>query len=205
MKTIGIFGTPISVKRDFINIGKDEKNIIEDCSWSEMANKNYFTDDYKILEKLPNIKQKLEDVIKQYGKEILGFKDNNELYITNSWAVKTPTGGFHPAHNHPNSIMSGVLYINVGVELGNFEQGIIFEHEPQILNKFNFLFDKNDTNWNTSRFAVQVNSGDLVMFPSWLKHEVKENTTETTRLVIGFNTFIKGRFGENNYPTDLKL
>ena len=42
-------------------------------------------------------------------KSIIEYLDQ-DLLITQSWANKNPVGTEHPAHNHANSIVSGVFY-----------------------------------------------------------------------------------------------
>ena len=200
MKTINIFSTPITIKNDFISFNRSELDIVQSFEYEEKAHKNYFTKDYNVLDKLEHVNKKIKHYLIDYGRDVLGLKSKNELYITNSWCVKTEKGGFHPAHSHPNSLLSGVFYINIG----NGNQHIIFEHENQVFKDYKFLLDYDrDTHYNTNKFAVALKNNDLILFPSWLKHEVLENKTDLTRLVLGFNVFIKGEMGNNNYPTKL--
>ena len=202
MKTVDIFSVPITIEQNFNSCSIDELNTVNSFEYIEKSNSNFFTKDYNVLDKLPLMKEKINLFLDNYEKNVLGFTNNNSLYITNSWCVKTPKGGHHPSHTHPNSILSGVFYIDVG----DNEQQIIFEHESQILKKFDFLFEKNkDTPYNTNKFAMVVKNNDMIVFPSWLKHEVLENKTDTTRFVLGFNVFIKGKMGNDNYPTELNI
>lgn len=200
MKTVGLFSIPLTKVEDAILFTGDEINFINSTKYVEKANNNLFTEDYNILNSLPSINSQLEKILNNYCNSVLGFK-NNELYITNSWCVKTPKGGYHPKHSHPNSIISGVLYIDVGTE----NQYIVFENEAQVFKKFNFLIDKNDNEYNTNRLSIEIKSKELILFPSWLEHEVPENKTNTTRLILGFNTFLKGKMGNNVYPTELNI
>ncbi len=41
---------------------------------------------------------------------------------------------------------------------------------------------------------ISVRSGDLVMFPGYLKHSVKINQSEQDRLVLAFNIASKGEY-----------
>jgi len=200
MRTLDIFSTPISIVRSAIFPTDKELNIINSFNYEDKAHLNMFTKDYFVLNHLSNIKNQIEKYLKEYGEKVLGLKDKNQLYITNSWCVKTSKGGYHPSHSHPNSLISGVLYIDIGEK-----QGIVFEGQPAIFEKFNFLFDKNDTNYNSNKFFIPVSKNDLILFPSSLNHSVEINNTETTRLILGFNVFIKGIMGNTNYPTELNI
>jgi len=202
MKTVDIFSVPVTIDENFVSCTTDDLNTINSFEYEEKANLNFFTKDYDVLSKLPKIKEHINSFLDYYGKNVLGLTDDNSLYVTNSWCVKTPKGGYHPSHSHPNSILSGVIYIDVG----NTEQHIIFEHENQLLKKFDFLLRKErDTMYNTNKFALTVKNNDMIIFPSWIKHEVLENKTDTTRFVLRYNVFIKGKMGNDNYPTELNI
>jgi hypothetical protein len=41
---------------------------------------------------------------------------------------------------------------------------------------------------------IIVNSGDLIMFPGYLKHRVNPNVTDTDRLILGFNIGCRGKY-----------
>jgi uncharacterized protein (TIGR02466 family) len=199
MKILDIFSTPIGVIRSACDIQETEYKIIESFDYGDKAHLNMFSKNYYVLNKLPEVKIQLEKHLKNYSQQVVGLSDNQELYITNSWCVKTPKGGYHPSHSHPNSLISGVLYLDVGEN-----QNIVFEDESSIKKNFNFIYN-NETNYNVNKFLFPVYKNDLILFPSSLKHEVHENKSDITRLILGFNTFIKGCFGNKNYPTELSI
>jgi ectoine hydroxylase-related dioxygenase (phytanoyl-CoA dioxygenase family) len=54
-------------------------------------------------------------------------------------------------------------------------------------------------------YELEVKTGDVVMFPGYLKHSVKPNTIDKDRLILGFNIGCRGKYwasqwvtGENN-------
>jgi hypothetical protein len=50
--------------------------------------------------------------------------------------------------------------------------------------------------WNSTEWFVPSNDNELLLFPSWLVHEVLPNETATKdRISISFNTFAKGNLG----------
>ena len=51
-------------------------------------------------------------MIKDYFNKVLSITDEVTPYITQSWLNYTETKQFHHRHEHPNSIVSGVFYIN---------------------------------------------------------------------------------------------
>jgi predicted 2-oxoglutarate/Fe(II)-dependent dioxygenase YbiX len=56
--------------------------------------------------------------------------------------------------------------------------------------------------YNSPTWWVPVGQGDLVLFPSRLMHQVANITTDTVRISLAFNVFIKGSIGRGQ---DLNL
>ena len=52
--------------------------------------------------------------------------------------------------------------------------------------------------------ALDVQDGDLILFPSNLEHQVPTNNTEITRYSVSFNTFIFKDFGSEQALTIVK-
>jgi cupin superfamily acireductone dioxygenase involved in methionine salvage len=64
---------------------------------------------------------------------------------------------------------------------------------------------KKNTEWNANVVKVGVEEGDLIIFPSWMKHDVSLNETKNReRISLSFNTFPIGEMGEY-YGSHLKL
>jgi uncharacterized protein (TIGR02466 family) len=132
-----------------------------------------------------------------YLKEIYKAKDDVEIYITQSWINYSNKNEWHHRHNHPNSILSGVLYINTNeTDKIKFydEKYNNIEIEPKV-------FDQN----NAKSWWIKVKDGDLLIFPSSLEHEVPKVIGDKQRISIAFNSFIKGNLGDISYSTELVL
>jgi uncharacterized protein (TIGR02466 family) len=129
------------------------------------------------------------------------FKCKQQLYITNSWTAKSLTNESHHTHHHPNSVISGVLYLQCSPGNGNIK----FHHKSPLKDSFNFTYDFTDYNiFNADVWSYAPVTGELLLFPSWLNHEVEKNLNEEPRIVIGFNTFVKGTFN-STYAAELTL
>ena len=164
-------------------------------------NNNYFSNNTQILDlpNLINLKLLIEQKLKDFQKKILGIEQ--ELYITESWITKTLKDGSHTIHNHPNSMFSGIFYIQVPDK-----SFLNFHFENNLFQWFNFTFNYSDFNeFNSKNLSVSVKENDFIIFPSWLEHSVDINSSTTERIILGFNTFVKGTFGNNKYPTRLIL
>ena len=89
-----------------------------------------------------------------------------------SWFSIMPSGGFHPAHAHPMSYLSGTFYPK--------SLGEIAFHDPRIgAVAASFTPDP--------IIVYQAVAGRVIMFPSWLLHEVPVNRSSEDRLSFSFN------------------
>jgi uncharacterized protein (TIGR02466 family) len=92
------------------------------------------------------------------------------------WVNLLRGGGHHSAHIHPHSIISGTLYVEVPPGSGS----IRFE-DPRL-----GLMMAAPTRPDTF-IAVEPLRGLLLMWESWLRHEVLAGTGKAERLSISFN------------------
>lgn len=105
-----------------------------------------------------------------------------ELYITESWFNKTLNGQRHDPHVHPNSVVSGILYIDGE----NFHT--TFEAPPAC----DFYFDSQPNMWNSNQCEFVFQKGDCVVFRSNIEHFVPPYMGDKPRITLSWNTFVKG-------------
>ena len=111
-----------------------------------------------------------------------------KLKITQSWLNYSRPGQFHHTHMHPNSIISGCLYINADENLDVIE---FKQYEPR-----QFFIEPKETNFfNTQEFTVRVATGHCILFPSMMHHAVPEVSNKETRISLSFNSFYEGTIG----------
>ena len=179
-----------------------ELDTINSMEMQRNDDKNFFSKNFNILDlpELQDIRATIESAIKKYQTETLGITKQT-FVITDSWSAMSNPGGSQYVHNHPNSILSGVMYVHTSED-----SALCFSTELQIFKKFNFWFDIDPTNiYNTTNWKVPVKRGDIIIFPSWLDHYVDTHLGDQDRVVIAFNCFVKGKFGNNRYPTRLSV
>ena len=156
---------------------------------------------YIFNENLKELKQFCEYHINVYVKETINPKDELDFYITQSWLNITKPGESHHEHWHSNSIISGVFYIST-------EEGdnITFI-DPNIKLKQLIFFKAKEFNlWNSSIWSFPSKTNELILFPSWVNHQVEVNEKATTdRISIAFNTFVKGSLGSQETYNELIL
>ena len=148
-----------------------------------------------------NIKKFLDKCCKDYLDRIICPKNNVELYITQSWLNYTEANQYHHRHEHPNSVISGVLYFDSDIKkdkiLFTSSKGYQQIRPDTDKEKFNL--------WNSHTWFFPVETGNLFMFPSSTIHQVETKKGNNTRISLAFNTFYKGSVGSNTELTELIL
>lgn len=124
-----------------------------------------------------------------YFQEVYKPDEKIELYITQSWLNYTSKGQYHHKHRHPNSFISGVFYINA---VDNSDRIYFFNNEDY---KQIDIFPTEFNVYNSDSWWLEAVTGVLYLFPSSLMHEVYIVNTDTTRISLSFNTFIRGTLG----------
>ena len=99
------------------------------------------------------------------------------------WVNRLKTGGYHSAHIHPHSIVSGTLYVEVPKGAG----AIRFE-DPRLPMMMAAPTRRKDAAEEMQPFVtVEPRPGLLLLWESWLRHEVLPGTRRSARLSISFN------------------
>lgn len=198
---VPLFSVPVLYIYETGRILSDyETNIIN--SLEEEQNLNNVSKNTKVLDipNLANLKEFCQDHINLYAKEVCGVSDN--FYITNSWTTKNYTNVEHHKHSHPNSIFSGVYYFQAEENCSP----LILHYKSPIFKDFNLEYHYNDyTMFNSNSWSFPIKTGSLIIFPSWVIHSSPPNTSPQDRRLVGFNSFVKGSFGDFNYCSDLEI
>lgn len=149
---------------------------------------------------LRGVRIRIEEEIQKYMREVYDPQDPLlEVYITQSWVNYTEGKGHHHEHNHPNSVISGVLYLEASCQ-----DNVSFMRPKDPLPVISVL-PNNVTPMNAGTWMYEgLSAGVLVMFPSSLPHKVEE-VVEGTRVSLAFNTFVRGSIGSRSGLTELVL
>jgi uncharacterized protein (TIGR02466 family) len=112
----------------------------------------------------------------------------------------TRPGEWHHKHNHSNSYLSGVFY----VDADEANDKIVFINDRYSTIK---IPAKETNHFNTETWDFTTRTGLLVIFPSYLQHmvEMKAQNQKKTRISLAFNMFVRGTLGANKSLTELKL
>jgi uncharacterized protein (TIGR02466 family) len=197
----GIFPTPIYISKINRELTIKELSFINKTKLDTYNNEGNTTsnDNYILNNKaFKNLKEELDLKVQDYFDKVISPSNNIKPYITQSWLNYTETNQYHHKHQHPNSLVSGVFYINCHKE-----------HD-----KIKFFNDKYSTIkpeikdwniWNSETWWFSVKTGDVMLFPSSLTHMVETKQGDNTRISLAFNIFIKGTVGNNKQLTELIL
>ena len=121
----------------------------------------------------------------------LHFRDDLDLRVESMWVNVNHPYSYNAPHTHPNSYMSGVYYVKVPKNSGD----LVLKHPSNLQSIFTPSgVIKSYNEYNCSKWNITPEAGKLIMFPSWIEHEVAQNLSGEDRLSIAFNTafFTKG-------------
>ena len=195
---ISVFPTPVQIYKYENSIDK-ELNYIENLPYQEqVANSNFKSKDSYLTkhEQLKYINSFFKECIDDYCNVICN--SDQRLVITQLWANKNPTGAKHHEHIHPNSILSGVFYLRQDKTLPPIQfsksnqQGL--KLDPR---KYNIH--------NAETFLLPCSAGELILFPSDLRHSVPTNVGKESRISLSFNTFSVDVLGNEDNLTHLDI
>lgn len=105
------------------------------------------------------------------------------LKLDNMWINILEPFGTHSGHIHPHSLISGTFYVHVpdGASALKFE-------DPRLTSFMNTPPRKADARREHLPFVYEApKAGTVLMWESWLRHEVPINLSEDVRISLSFN------------------
>lgn len=135
--------------------------------------------------------------VDEYLKSICSPKSDVRLRVTQSWLNYSKKGEWHHKHSHPNSFISGVLYMKAAKESDRI---YFYRDGYQQID----LLTENFNVYNSKSWWLSVETGSLMLFPSSLVHSVEPVQVEE-RISLSFNTFPVGYVGDEEMLTALHL
>ena len=113
------------------------------------------------------------------------IKESYNIFA-DAWININPTGSYNNKHNHPSSDLAGVLWIKCPKDCGE----IVFDNPSgfQTFKTINAYEDKfkDDNKIHHTYFFPPV-EGRVLIFPSHLDHNVRENKSKEDRISVSFN------------------
>ena len=193
-----VFPTPVQIYKYEDSIEKELKHI-EGIEWKQqVANANFKTKDSYLTkhEQLKDLTSFFKECIDDYCNTIINSEQR--LVITQLWGNRNPKGSKHHEHVHPNSIISGVFYLRQDPKLPPIQ----FSKSNQDSMK---LDPRKYNSYNAETFLLPCTSGELILFPSNLRHSVPVNQGDEERISLSFNTFSIDALGSEENLTHLDI
>ena len=133
---------------------------------------------------LKEITLKVFNAIDYYSEKDKVFSDafrqiDKKTLNINYWTNINKPGSKNVMHSHKSAIFSGVYYLQ-GTGTGSL----------RILNPANMLGECNNLSPFTRDFYYEPKDRDLILWPSWLPHEVDTNTSNKERINIAYDILL---------------
>lgn len=168
-------------------------------AWSQKNYRNGFTS-YGSLDSLheqsphfEELARKLKRHVDQFARKQCWDLRGGSLHLVSMWVNVMPPNTVHSLHLHPHSVVSGTFYVNTpsGTSPIKFEDPRMdrFMAQPMRLPKA--------PRQEQAFYQCQPKAGDVILFESWLRHEVPQTPSPTASR--------KSRGAGSRQNTDLRI
>ncbi len=146
-------------------------------SYATLNELHRFSTTFEELQKI--IDREVQKFIKHMEMDLQGRK----LLMTTFWANIMPSQVVHSMHIHPLSVVSGTYYVQTPKNCS----AIKFE-DPRLVGFMASPPRKAKARPENQRFiSITPKAGELILFESWMRHEVPPNTAKEERISVSFN------------------
>ncbi len=129
------------------------------------------------------LQRKLDRHVKSFARALAFDMEGRELVMTDCWVNIMPHHVVHGLHLHPLATISGTYY----VQTPRGSPGLKFE-DPRLDRFMAAPPRRADAPPESRPWIIQpAEAGNVVLFESWLRHEVPPNQTKRQRISISFN------------------
>lgn len=145
---------------------------------------------YASLDDLPDRSPEFADLVRLIDPHVAAFAGalrlelgRRKLVLDNIWVNVLDPGGFHSGHIHPHSVVSGTYYVSVpkGASAIRFEDprlAMMMAAPPRRAAA---------VGGNGAFHSIAPEAGTLLLWESWLRHEVPPNRARSKRISVSFN------------------
>ena len=158
-------------------------------TWSKEKGYRGYTS-YASLDDLPRRDPAFADLKKRLDRHALAFAEElhldlggRKLRLDSIWINVLAAGGVHSGHIHPHSVLSGTYYVDTppgasALKLEDPRHPMMMAAPPR----------REDAPEEERTFVyVKPAAGDVLMWESFVSHEVMPNTAKQPRISISFN------------------
>ena len=170
---------------NFDNVQKEFSNVLNEVTFDKrpdwgthyLSSLDFKSDTITLLD-MKLFKESLSYHLFEYC-QYMGFDSNTPTEVVSSWFSMFKKGDYGHLHEHGDSDISGVYHFKT-----NGNDGDIYFQNPNS-NMMSSTFYK-DSMFTIDHTYSPV-EGQLLLFPGWLKHGIKMNETDNTRVSFSFN------------------
>lgn len=125
----------------------------------------------------------LDKHVAAFAKDLEFNLDERKLVLEDLWINILPEGGTHGSHIHPHSVISGTTYVAMpkgasALKLEDPRHAMMMAAPPR---------NKDARRELKSFIYMKPKVGDVLLWESWLRHEVPMNGSEFDRISVSFN------------------
>ena len=112
----------------------------------------------------------------EIANHVMRYTGRDDFRLTASWMTRLEPGQYAVAHQHGHSDLSGVYYYKT-----NGDEGNLYFMNPALAATTSI--------WSQAPnyHDIQPIQGSMVLFPGYLTHGIKTNTSPNTRISVSFN------------------
>ena len=124
-------------------------------------------------------------------KEYLDHMDFNmssgrDIFLSSMWFNINGKGAYNISHQHVETTISGVLWIKIPKNCGNF----YFESPHEVV-QYDFMAVQKpemvQQYLDCPAYRIEPQEGLMILFPSHLRHGVEQNQSDEDRISLAFN------------------
>ena len=176
---------------NYKNINKELLNYILDLQKKDKKGNNrsniggWHSPNFDLVNPGPpiNFINSFKDFLKQIMEDEFGWEYvPNKQRVVAMWAIINKKNSFNVKHNHQNCYLSSAYYVKTPENSGN-----ITFHDPKEAKTYRFPEVEKHTSFSAESVTIKPKEGDLLIFPSYLYHEVGVNLSDEERVVVSFN------------------
>ncbi|RUM58018.1 MAG: hypothetical protein DSY85_00250 [Marinomonas sp.] len=140
------------------------------------------------------LRRMVEELIAEVAFEVnqQHWPEDCEAYahVIESWYHITKNGGYHDAHSHPNCSWCGIYYLDPGEANLEGRNGINRFYDPRV-NAEHYADPGTAYLGGQGFWDFAPKEGQVVIFPSYLKHSALPYFGQKDRVVVAFNCVIE--------------
>lgn len=127
--------------------------------------------------------RQLDRHVAAFAKDLALDLGGRKLALDSLWVNVLPQGGAHASHIHPHSVISGTLYVAMpkgaaALKLEDPRHAAMMAHPPRKASAPREL---------QSFVSVATSPGELLLWESFVRHEVPVNRSAEERISVSFN------------------